>query len=68
MCEKQDRIDELEKENRELKMFEAKLFKELAEGYNFKSQTNWRPWQVVAIPLAVSIVGALGAIIIAIAK
>ena len=68
MCEKQDRINKLEQELVESHQREAMLFETLASAKNHESQIVWKPWQVVATPLAVSIVGALGAITIALAK
>lgn len=66
MCEKQDKIDKLEKELATLKgeMYEreAKLFKDLAEGRNFESQTLWRPWQVALIPIVISLIALVAAI------
>lgn len=83
MCEKQDRINELEKELQEQQdshrqkvaelwdshsKREADLFKTLAEGRNFESQCKWRPWQIVAIPMLLGIVSIVIAVFTAVVK
>ena len=72
MCEKEDRIKSLEKELEQMKEShyerEAKLFETLASGRNHASQEFWRPWQVVMIPVAITLVSGLITVAIALLK
>ncbi|MFM2664775.1 hypothetical protein AAFX24_07930 [Vibrio mediterranei] len=72
MCSKDDRIKELELELKQAKEDhferEARLFETLASGRNHESQEYWRPWQVVMIPVAITLVSGLITVAIALFK
>lgn len=69
MCEKQERIDELERELAESRQREADLFRTLAEARKFEAEqsnlTNqiaWRPLQVAMIPILLGVLAIVAAI------
>ncbi len=62
MCDKQDKIDKLERELFASHEREARLFDTLASARNHESQIVWRPWQVALIPTFISIVALIAAI------
>ena len=68
MCEKQERINELERELQESHQREADLFKTLAEAKNHESQTIWRPVQVMAVGIMIPTFVAMLALIAALTK
>lgn len=72
MCQKDDRIKELKNELERVKEEsherEAKLFETLASGRNHASQEYWRPWQVIMIPIAITLVSGLITVAIALLK
>ncbi|MEO9497557.1 MAG: hypothetical protein ABJG42_24000 [Vibrio splendidus] len=68
MCEKQDRIHELENELVESHQREADLFRTLAEAKNHESQIKWRPAQVIAVGVIIPLMVSMLALVAAIAK
>ncbi len=68
MSEEEKRIEQLERELAESHQREANLFKTIAEGKNFESQIKWRPWQIVAIPVVIAMIGGFTSILIALSR
>lgn len=75
MCEKQKRIEELERELHDIKLHEVEMFRNMREAYkfeaeqnNFDSMTRWRPWQIMAVGVLTPTVLSLAALVTALIK
>lgn len=68
MCEKQVKIDKLEHEREELLLEMSQIRKNYSEVLYNEKRAFWHPMAVVLIPLTLSMLTSVAAVIIAVTK